>query len=253
MEASKRLSLNLDNRLFLDVLSSFTLILYTLELIINRTLYRVLVFMPPFISARISGAVDLLGRAFIDGTLVSSIAMLLASGVWWYTGTVLGLAVLDYAGVGPVKLYYALLLPAALAVYVDRRRALEALLLALMVLYPLTGEALLFYAASIAWLLAPLPFISSRNKWTLKYTVPLALLLLYALFKNPYIMSQVFIFSMNLATPWLLPLAVVLYPLAYSTGRLTLLLTGPIPQLSNQILVIAAGYIHDYLDSNGGR
>ncbi len=252
-QASRRLSLGYDKGLFLDVLSSFTLILYAFELIVNRTIYRVLVFMPPFISARISGAVDILGRAFIDGTLVSSIVLLALSGVWWYTGPVLGLAVLDYAGIGPFKLYYALLLAAGLVLYIDRRRVLEAAMLTAMALYPLTGWAWLFYAASIIWLLAPVPFISRSNTWTLKYTIPLAILLLYASYRNPYIMSQVFVFSMNLATPWLLPLAIVLYPLAFSTGRMALLLTGPIPQLSNQILVIAASYIHEYQEAKGGN
>ncbi|MCE4601935.1 MAG: hypothetical protein F7B18_01995, partial [Desulfurococcales archaeon] len=112
---------------------------------------------------------------------------------------------------------------------------------------PYIDAPTLVYAANLLWLLAPIPVIIMEGARLrgLRIGLPLALLLLYGIYRNPYITGQVFIFAMNLVSPWLLPLAIVLYSLSPSPARISLLLTGPLLQLSNQVLVIASTYSYE--------
>ena len=233
------------------VLAQVIALVYALELIVNRTLYRVLVFMPPSISRPMALVVDSLGRVFIVLTIILPLALLAMASPVYYTLLYLAALILDYGGV--VKLSLALLATALVLVYRDRSRVLEALLLVLMAIHPYIDAPALVYAANLLWLVVPIPAIilrGARLRW-LGVSLPLALVLLYGIYRNPYITGQVFIFAMNLVSPWLLPPAIVLYSLSPSPARISLLLTGPLLQLSNQVLVIASTYSYELWGGEG--
>lgn len=240
-ESSETQSQNTFFPLSIQVFSTLTLIIYSLELVLNRTLYRVLVFMPPQVSSRMSLIVSTWGSVFLAASTLFPIATVTIAN---YTlGGLLTLAwILDYIGVFKIG---ALL--GALAIYIvyrlEAKRILEAILLAVMSINIFISHPMLVYAANILWLLTPLPYMSKSNLGNLKYSLPIALLALYAVYHAPYITGQVLIFAMNLVSPWLLPPALILYSLAPSPGRIALLLTGPLLQLSNQVLVIISSYL----------
>jgi len=226
---------------WIHVMVPLLLIVYLMELTVNRTLYRVLVFIPPEVSMHMAPIVDQFGRFFIALTILIPITLIVAAWNWAFTVVVMALLVLDYIGVA--RLYLILPILAAYILYKDHKRIIEALLLLVMALYPITGLGMLEYIGNILWILAPIPYISRDKSRNLMASIPISILLLIATFKNPYIMSQVLIFSMNLITPWILPPAIILYSLSSRIELLSILLTGPLLQLSNQVLVISSTYI----------
>ncbi len=228
--------------------SLFLLFLYALELLFNRTLMRVLIFIPP---SGVRGALEFLtsylGLLALNATLVLSLAgMFLGLGVG--VGVIfLGGLVADFAGLFKVKY---LLIPLALAVtYMDRRLLWPSFIVSLMVLSSSFTYLYLGWLVTILWALYPLPQIIRRgvtvDKWTY-LAVALATMLAAGLLTNPYHVGQVFILAMDIVSPWVLPVALLAYGLApRSRFATTLLLTGPGLQLSNQVLMLALFMIEE--------
>ena len=218
------------------------LLLYAIELLFNRTLMRVLIFIPP---SGVRSALELLtsylGLLALNATLILPlVSMFIGLGVG--VGIIfLGGLLADFIGLFKVKY---LLIPLALAVtYMDRRLLWPSLIVSLMVLSSSFTHLYLGWLVTILWALYPLPQIVRRrvavDRWTY-LAVALASLLTVGLLANPYHVGQVFILAMGIVSPWMLPVALVIYGLApRSRFATTLLLTGPGLQLSNQVLMLA--------------
>ncbi len=234
------------------------LILYVIELLLNRILIRTLIFMP---NNQVTNALAALtsygGRFALNATMLISILIL---AVYYrrvlYALPVIILLLLDFTGI--VKAYWGLVLVAAVLAWNDFKRGIEALLIAFLVASSISTNQAIVYGAQILWLLAPIPYISRSRVKALSWSLPLSMLILLATLKSPYIMGQILILGMGIVSPWLLPPAIVLYSLSEpSWGRMSLLLTGPRLQLSNQVASIAALYAGDLLtrghnSDNGG-
>jgi hypothetical protein len=228
---------------------------YLAELILNRTLFRVEVFMPPgplLNALRVATSIG--GLAALNFTVLASSASLLALAVQRrrvsvFSAAILAAVVLDHLGV--VKAYWGLVvLSVALLLHAGARRAVEAALFILMPLASATGLAAAVRIAHYAWLAAPLPHLlrqeatSTAKIWRrVTISAPVTGALLAAIHANPYIAGSVLAFAMGLLNPWYLPAAVMLYTAAPTSEALSLLLTGPQLQLSNQVLVLSAVYL----------
>ncbi len=220
----------------------FLLLLYAVELLFNRTLMRVLIFIPPSgIRSALEFLTSYMGLLALNATIVLPlVGMFLGLGLG--VGIIfLGGLVADIAGLFKVKY---LLLPLALVVtYMDRRLLWPSLIVALMVLSSSFTHLYLGWLVTILWALYPFPQIVRRgvavDRWTY-LAVALASLLTVGLLANPYHVGQVFILAMGIVSPWMLPIALIAYGLApRSRFATTLLLTGPGLQLSNQVLMLA--------------
>ncbi|MEB3779635.1 MAG: hypothetical protein GSR85_05315 [Desulfurococcales archaeon] len=230
------------------IIARVLLWIYLLELLLNRLLFRILIFIPQNQIVDIMATLTTYGGRFALNltVLMGLLVVAVTYNRIFYSIPILVLVALD--SVGLVKLYWGLLLVALLVAIIDRRRIIEALFIASLVLASITPHPYIQYLSNALWILAPLPYITKNRLYALKWSLPISLLLLIAIVGNAYIMGQIFILGMGIITPWLLPPAIVLYSLSKpSMGRYSLLLTGPRLQLSNQVIVIAALYIADII------
>ncbi len=235
-----------------NVVAFILLWVYILELLLNRILFRILIFIPQNRIVDIMASLTTYGGRFaLNLTVLLGVFILaLAYRRVIYSIPVLALIILDSAGL--IKLYWGLLIVAIIIVLTGKSRILEALFLASLVAASITTNPYVQYTSNVLWLLAPLPFIDKSRIKALKWSLPLSLLLLAAVVANPYIMGQILILGMGLLSPWLLPPAVILYSLSKpSMGRYSLLLTGPRLQLSNQVIAMAALYTSDIISIKG--
>jgi uncharacterized membrane protein YhaH (DUF805 family) len=241
------------------LLARLLLAFYTIELILNRILIRILIFIPH------SRILDILAVATTyGGRFALNITSILGASIITFSaikrrGYSLALAVLfvvlvltDYLEL--IRLYWLLPIIAILVALKDRRRVVESLALASLAATSMSASPIIHYASQILWIAAPLPAVSRRRLHALKWSVPLAILVLIPTLANPYIMSQILIFGMGLVSPWLLPVGIIVYSLAEpSWGRYGLLITGPRLQLSNQIISLTGLYLAEINSIGGGR
>lgn len=235
-------------------------IVYLVELITDRILFRIIIFIPPGpVQDAFGSAVALIGTASIDLLTLASLATLLAlallMGRWGYVPLMMILAyLLDYAGM--VKAVWGLPLLAAYLLVVSPWRATESLALLAMTLNSVIISPAVAWLSNLLWLLAPLGPLAARLKGSLKARPGRRLLAAAALFtvasllmvvRDAYIAGQVLVFAMGLLSPWLLPLAIPLYAATGSLGSLGLLMTGPNVQLSMQVLVLASLYLGEHV------
>lgn len=244
---------------FETLLTRLLLILYTTELMLNRILIRILIFIPHNKVLDVLAVATTYGGRFALNATALLGAVIIALQAVRRRGPSLALAILfavllltDYIDL--VKLYWLLPAFAALLVFKDRRRLIESLALVFLAATSMTPSPAIHYISQALWIAAPLPFITRRRMHALKWSLPLAILTLIPTIANPYIMGQIMIFGMGLVSPWLLPVGIILYSLAEpSWGRYGLLLTGPRLQLSNQIISLASLYLAEINTRMGAR
>lgn len=237
-------------REWLAVAPTAILALYLVELLFNRILFRVIIFIPygPVQDA-IGDVITVVGVASLNFTVLASLATLALLSVFLdrfrYIPAIIALfAVFDYLGFA--KLYWTLPLVSAYIIAVEPRRVAEALFLALLAVESMVIDPRVSIASNLAWLVLPVTVIalkgSVNRKWLLRAALP-AIIALSVTAGNTYIAGQVFIFAMGLLNPWMLAPAILLYSAAGSTALLGTLLTGPSIQLSSQILALSSLYL----------
>ncbi len=232
------------------LLARLLLIVYMIELILNRILIRILIFIPH------SKMLDILavattygGRFALNATTLLGFVIIALQATKKKSLSSLAFAtifvillVTDYFNI--VKLYWLLPVLALLLALKDRRRAIESFAVIFLAATSISTSPIIHYISQALWVAAPLPFITRKRVHALKWSLPLAVLTLIPTIANPYIMGQILIFGMGLVSPWLLPVGIILYSIAEpSWGRYGLLLTGPRLQLSNQIISLAGLYL----------
>jgi len=241
-------------------------VVYLVELIADRIIYRVVIFIPPGpVQDALGSVVAFLGTASINMLTLASLATLaaltLVMGRWGYVPAMIAAAyLLDLAGV--VKAVWGLPLLAAYLLVVSPWRVTESLALAAITANSLVISPTVAWLANLLWLLAPLGPLAARLKGSwharpgrklLAAAAVFTLLSLAMVARDPYIAGQILVFAMGLLTPWLLPPAIPLYAATGSPGSLGLLMTGPSLQLSMQILVLASLYLGEAVLQRGGR
>ncbi|MCE4613617.1 MAG: hypothetical protein F7C07_07300 [Desulfurococcales archaeon] len=226
----------------LALLWKLLLAFYILELILNRLLFRVLIFIPP------GPLLDLLNVLTSEVGLFSLNAVTILSAIilllhFRAPAALIPLVMLFLDIVGLAKASWALLAVALVPLYLSARRFLESLLMVFLALTSLTQSPGVVVAATILWLIAPIPLLGKVSWRNLLVAAPFILVSLAMAYRNYYIAGQILSLGMGLMDPLLLPLAIVLYSLAGFPGPLALLITGPSIQLSSQVTVIAAAYM----------
>jgi hypothetical protein len=234
------------------LLWKLVLLFYVLELVLNRLLFRVLIFMPP---GPVLDALNLLtsevGVFALNATVVLPVVVLALHARTPIALIVLALSLLDAAGVASVS--WSLFLLALVPLYLSPRRVPEALLLVFLALTSLTPSPEVVVAANLLWVLAPLPVVVRQWSWRrLAMAAPFMLASLAMAARSYYITGQILSLGMGIVDPLLLPLAIALYSTTGKPSHLPLLLTGPTMQLSNQALVLAASYIVEQRLRGGG-
>lgn len=235
---------------WLEVAPKAILAFYIAELLLNRIMFRILIFIPYGEAQDALGSVvTALGVTSMNFTVIASIITLAALTLrlerFKYIPAVIAVfALFDY--IGWAKLYWTLPLVSAYIIAVDPRRALEAAFLALLTLESMIVDPVVARVANAAWIILPVAVIAQKRgfakKWVLS-SIPFAALSLLFVAGNTYIAGQVLIFALGLLNPWLLPPSIILYTATGSPGLLSLLLTGPSLQISSQVLVISSIYI----------
>ncbi len=240
-------------------------VLYLVELITNRIIFRVVIFIPPGpVQDAFGSIIAFIGTVSINLLTLASLAMLVAAiplmGRWAYIPALIILAYfLDLAGL--VKAAWILPLLAAYLLLVSPWRITESLALTAMTVNSFVVSPALAWLANLLWLAAPLGPLAARLKGSLPArpgkklwitAVVFTALSLLMVVHNSYIAGQILVFAMGLLSPWLLPPAIPLYAATGSLGSLGLLMTGPGLQLSMQILVLASLYIGEALLQAGG-
>ena len=235
-------------------------VLYLVELIFNRVVFRVVIFIPPGpVQDAFGSAVAFIGTLSLNLLTLASIATLAAlallMGRWAYVPALILVAYLaDLAGL--VKAAWSLPLLAAYLLVASPWRATESLTLLAATANSFLISPAIAWLSNLLWLLAPLgplaarlrgswPGRPGRRLWILAAIFTLLSLLMVA--HNSYIAGQILVFAMGLLSPWLLPPAIPLYAATGSLGSLGLLMTGPGLQLSNQILVLSSLYLGEAL------
>ncbi len=244
---------------WLSIAPRILVTVFLVELVFNRVLFRVLVFIPPgrfqdlfgdFVTVTGVTAMNLLTLA----SAVTLAALVVAGARLRYVpAIILAYTVLDYLGVA--ELYWTLPLLAAYVVALRPSRVAEAAALALLAAASWRTSTFAAWLANAAWLLAPIALLARarRVEWSrVKKALPWAAAALLMTAGNPYIAGQVFIFALNLISPWLLPPAIILYSAAGSSAATGLLLNGPGVQLSSQVLALAALYGVELSRPRGG-
>ena len=232
------------NIFLFKILLFFLLIFYILELIFNRTLMRVLIFIPPGkIQVLLSVFTSVGGLVFLNITVVFSIILLLllAYQKKLFPSIIIFIYILDMLDILKIRWVAGLL--ALYLIAKNPKKVLESIILLSILYNTLYPSTLSAYITLLIWTFLPLAYTNRKNFKKTLVIAPLAILLLFAVYKNPYITGQVFMLSMGINNPWFLPIAIITYSLSYSPSRLTLFLTGLQLQLSNQILVISSVYL----------
>jgi len=248
--ASPRHTVHIEERQLL-LLWKLLLVFYILELLFNRLLFRVLIFIPPGrVLDVLSFLTSQLGLFSLNATVVLPALILLLHARTPLSLAVLALALLDAVGVASVS--WALIGVSLLPLYLSRKRLLEALLLVFLALTSLSPSPEVVVASNILWLVAPIPLVlGARPLRALALASPFILLSLALALRSYYITGQVLSLGMGIVDPYLLPLAIALYSMSGRPGPLSLLITGPTIQLSNQVLALAAAYIVDQQSGRG--
>ncbi len=251
--------------LWVERAAMIIILLYTMELILNRVIFRVIVFIPPGpVQEAFGKAVAVLGLAFLNASALASLATILAlllledrrilRAVYLAALALLALNLAGLAG-----MHWALIIFAPVLATIRPDRSIEALYLLLATLTTIRPSATLHLAINLAWLALPAIYIlvvnsMKVNRSWVKRSIPPLLLALLFIVRDPYIASQVLVFAMGLLNPWYLPPAILLYSAAGSWGLLGILLTGPQIQLSFQPLVLISLYgLEVYLKKRGGE
>lgn len=232
------------NIFLFKILLFFLLAFYILELIFNRTLMRVLIFIPPGkIQELLSVFTSVGGLIFLNITVVFSIMLLLLLVFQKKLVPILIIIsyVLDLLGI--VKIKWIIPILALYFVAKNPKRILESIILLLVLYNTIYPSAIVAYVTLLVWTFLPLAYTNKKNIKKTIMIIPIAILLLFAIYKNPYITGQVFMLSMGVNNPWFLPIAIIIYSISYSPSRITLFLTGLQFQLSNQVLVISSAYL----------
>ena len=229
------------------------IMLYMLELILNRVIFRVIVFIPPGpVQEAFGRVIAVLGLAFLNASALAGIIALLTLIVLEERrllkaayATTLALLALNLAGL--TGMHWALIIFAPLLATVRPERSLEALFLLLATLATLKPSATLHLVLNLAWLALPALYIIVINGFRIerawiKRSLPAFIVALLFAARDPYIASQVLVFAMGLLNPWYLPPAILLYSATGSWGLIGILLTGPQIQLSFQPLILIALY-----------
>ena len=248
-------------RRLLALAPAILLLFYAAELILNRTIFRLIVFIPPGPAQQAVGeAVSTLGLAALNAVWIASF-IVLASALAveadrvlrvFYASALL-LAVANIAGL--VGLHWLLIALAPLIARWDPRRGFESIFMLLMVLSVVAPSTETALAANLAWLALPLAHIAMARRVNLRRlaaSLPFAAVALAFAARDPYIASQVLVFAMGLLSPWYLPIAIPLYAATGSRGMMGLLLTGPGLQLSIQPLAITALYASEITGGSRG-
>lgn len=224
----------------------FFLLLLFLDLLLNRTLNRLWIFIPqnPFTHALFLG-IQWAGYVSMLALYVYSFLLI---GSWGKRGVPLGVLALvltaldlskDYLGFGVKALF---LLPLIFSVFFKHRVAI-----AYSLYYLAEGIIKLtkpLYLAQLEWAWALLPLVGG---WRFrKIAVILAALLLVLIAASPYYTGMIFVFGMGLSQVFLLPAALFLSLSSKSKYPLYSLLVGPSVQLSVHYitLAVATGYVN---------
>ncbi|WP_148679037.1 hypothetical protein [Aeropyrum pernix] len=233
---------------------------YLAELIFNRILFRVIIFIPYGEAQDIVGSlITVAGVTAVNLSVLASLATLLALPLYMerfrYVPLVIAsFYIFDYLGVA--RLYWTLPLLAAYILAVDPKRIVESLFLTALALDSMLVDPRLDTVLNLLWLVLPLAYIAVTRSVSIPRGKSLAivsaavLVSLLLIAGNTYIMGQILVFAMELLSPWLLPPAIILYSLTGSLGLLGVLMTGPGIQISSQILAVSSLYL---LELNRGR
>ncbi|BAN90290.1 hypothetical protein [Aeropyrum camini] len=226
---------------------------YLAELIFNRVLFRVIIFIPYGEAQDVVGSlITASGVTAVNLSVLASLATLLSLPLYMDRFRYVPLVIaafyfFDYLGIA--RLYWTLPLLSAYILAVDPRRVAEALFLGGLALNSMIVSPELDTALNIAWLVLPLTYLAAVRRLhtpkgkTLILVSAATLLSLLLAAGNTYITGQILVFAMKLLSPWLLPPAIILYSLTGSPGLLGVLMTGPGVQISSQVLVVSSLYL----------
>ncbi len=238
-----------------EIIAVSVLYVYVVELILNRLLIRTLIFIPPGpIQALLAGFTSVVGLLSINYIIIASIFLLAFRYRSIISIPIIILALIDIVLKTPIAIYGVLVIGALLLIY-DRARIIESLFLIFAALTQIIYTPGILVATHILWLLAPILFIRRENIGNLKWSIPISLIALVFIYRDPYIASQIFNLGMGLLNPWFIPIGIILYSLASSRSLYMVFLTGPQIQLLNQVLAISSIYINDVFSGKniGGR
>ncbi len=230
-------------------LSTALLATYVVELLFNRILIRIWIFIPSSSVTRLLAEIVsktglfalnlsvVLGLVILG--LIAAIRRDIVAAIIAMATLVLSIA--DYLGV--IRLSWALFLVAGLILVRDKRRVAEATALAVLALTSFTSSLLVAYLSQILWLLAPIPLVTRKRVKGLRWSIPISVLVAGLILLNTYAASQILTFGMGILNPWFLVAGLIAYSLAGRPGLYGLFLTGPRLQLSNQIITLVALYL----------
>ncbi len=238
-----------------EIIAVSVLYVYVVELILNRLLIRTLIFIPPGpIQALLAGFTSVVGLLSINYIIIASIFLLTFRYRSIISIPIIILALIDIVLKTPIAIYSVLVIGVLLLIY-DRARIIESLFLIFAALTQIIYTPGILVATHILWLLAPILFIRRENIGNLKWSIPISLIALIFIYRDPYIASQIFNLGMGLLNPWFIPIGIILYSLASSRSLYMVFLTGPQIQLLNQVLAISSIYINDVFSGKniGGR
>ena len=226
----------------LSFLWKLLLLFYVLELIFNRLLFRVLIFIPPGpILDLLNNLTSNVGLFSLNAVTALSVLILLVH--FKTPAALIPLATLLLDAAGLAKTAWALLVVALIPLYLAIKRLPETLLLAFLALTSLTQSPYVVVPATILWLAAPIPLLGRGSPRNLLRSIPFIAISLAMVYKNYYITGQILSLGMGLMDPLVLPAAIALYSWVGRPGLLSLLITGPSLQLSSQVVAIAAAYM----------
>ncbi len=247
----------------LPAASTAILLFYLAELLLNRVIFRIIVFIPPGPAQEAFGsAVAVLGLAFLNASALAS-ALAVAALLLVEERRVLRalyaltLALIPLNLAGLAGMYWAAIALGAAVTTVNPLRAPEAMYFYLSLLAEAVPSSYTSALANIAWLVLPLVYLalvrrgSVERRWLVR-SLPAALIAAGFAARDPYIASQVLVFAMGLLNPWMLAVAIPLYAATGSRALLGVLLTGPEMQLSFQPVVLVALYGIELRGGGGG-
>ena len=231
------------------VLSVALLVTYIVELLFNRILIRIWIFIPSSSTTRLLAEIVsktglfALNLSIVLGLIILGLIAAIRKDV---AAAIIAIATLilsitDYLGV--IRLSWALFPVAGLIIVRDKRRILESIALAILALTSFTSGLLVAYLSQMLWLLAPIPLIARKGLKGLRWSIPVSVLVAGLIFLNAYAVSQILTFGMGILNPWFLVAGFIVYSLAGRLGLYGLFLTGPRLQLSNQIITLVSLYL----------